>query len=366
MRNPFIIIDDLRKFEKVGIPKTVFWAVINYCNAVCITCNFYKVPKKIWKYVTFENAKRAVDIMYASNFRMISLTGGEPLMNPDICDICDYINKKGMIITYIPTNGLLVNDYLATRLKGANVRLMGISIDLPGNESQSDMGLTRKIPNLRNIIINARKCLENAGIKTYAGILLTKQTLDIPKVLNYVNTLGFDKVIFSYPQTNQSSSFQAFAESNNLILSLDEIRNVVTEIKSAKRSFKIGIHNPDVSLDEFLKYSQDIPRRYKCRGGSQLFYLDWNLDLYRCFTLPKQYGNILEMGKIDIKEDTCDLCSQQAFRDQDAFYHLANSLELGKKYLIKGNIPKAAKTVFDKNNKDAVSAVYELLRGKFI
>ena len=195
------------------------------------------------------------------------------------------------------------------------------------------MGLTRKIPNLVKVITNARECLEHIGIKTYAGILITRQTLDITKILEFVETMGFDKVIFSYPQTNQLSSYMASTETDSLVLNLNEIQQVTEEIKLAKKSSKISIHNPDVSLDELVRFSQGVPRKFKCYGGSHLFYLDWNLDLYRCFTLPKRYGNILEMEKIDFKEDSCGLCSQQAFRDHDPFYHLAYSLKNRQRFI---------------------------------
>ena len=178
--------------------------------------------------------------------------------------------------------------------------------------------------------------------------------------------MGFDKVIFSYPQTNQLSSYMASTETDSLVLNLNEIQQVTEEIKLAKKSSKISIHNPDVSLDELVRFSQGVPRKFKCYGGSHLFYLDWNLDLYRCFTLPKRYGNILEMEKIDFKEDSCDLCSQQAFRDHDPFYHLAYSLKDGKDLLIKGHPIKAAKAFLDNDNKDAVKALLEFLNGNFI
>jgi MoaA/NifB/PqqE/SkfB family radical SAM enzyme len=347
----------------IDIPKTAFWAIINYCNAVCTTCRFYQVPKKSWKYVNYEDAKKATDVLYENGFRMISLTGGEPLMNPFACEICDYIHKKGMIITYIPTNGILINNQIAKRLKDADVRLVGISIDLPDSQN---MGLTRKIPNLIKVIINARECLENNGIKTYAGILITRQTLDITKILEFVSNIGFDKVIFSYPQNNQLSSYMASTETDNLLLNVSEIQRVTEEIKVAKKSSKMGIHNPDISLDELVRFYQDVPRKFKCYGGRHLFYLDWNLDLYRCFTLPKRYGNILEMKKIDFREEPCDLCTQQAFRDHDAFYYLAESLKDSKGLLYKGHPIKAVKTFLDGDNKDAIKTLFEFLRGSFV
>lgn len=354
-------INAIRDLEKLGItkiPKTVFWAIISYCNAVCTTCNFYQVPRSSWKYVNFEDAKKAIDILYDSGFRMTSLTGGEPLMNPDIFKICDYLNKKGFIITYMPTNGILITEEVARDLKKAEIRLVGISVDLDDGKG---MGLTRKIPNLHQVITHAREHLENAGVKTYAGIVLTRSTLDIAKILETIHNLGFERVIFSYPQTTQFSSYLASGESQDLVLDRNDIEHAVEAIKFAKKTSNIKIHNPNASLDELVRFYMGIPRKFKCHGGSKLFYLDWNLDLYRCFTLPKKYGNLFELGKIDFEEDLCDMCTQQAFRDHDPFYDLASKISKSKKYpLSSGNI------LLNKDTRLALGALSEFLTGGFL
>ena len=363
MANPIKNIIDLRKLGVNKIPKTLFWAIISYCNAVCTTCRFYDVPKSSWKYVNFEDAKKAINILYDSGFRMTSITGGEPLMNPDVFRICDYLHKKNMIITYMPTNGILVTDYVAKRLRDADVRLVGISVDLDDGRG---MGLTRKIPNIAHIVTHARECLEKVGINTYAGILLTKSTVDIAKVINSVANLGFDKLIFSYPQIVQSSSYMASRDMQDLVLNVSDLEGAIKAIKSAKNSSEISIHNPRISLDELLRFYHDTPRRYKCYGGSKLFYLDWNLDLYRCFTLPKKYGNLLDLKKVTIEEELCDLCTQQAFRDHDPFYYLASTLMESKELLLDGHLLSATKLLTTKNTRDALSTLSEFLSGSFV
>lgn len=364
---PLKVTKDLEKLGMTKIPKTVFWAIISYCNAVCTTCGFYQIPKSSWKYVRTEDAEKAIDILYDSGFRMTSLTGGEPLMNPDLFDICDYLNSKGMIITYMPTNGILITKEIARKIKQAEIRLVGISVDM---DDGHEMGLTRKIPNLRQTVTRAREHLEDAGVKTYAGIVLTRSTLDIPKVLCMVGSLGFDKVIFSYPQTSQFSSYRASAEMQELVLDAEQIERAVGAIKSAKRISKISIHNPDVSLEELVRHYRGVPRRFKCHGGSKLFYLDWNLDLYRCFTLPKKYGNLLELGKVgDFQEENgglCDLCSQQAFRDHDPFYNLAATLAESKDLLTNGHLVAAAKRMTKRETYESFKALTEFLNRGFL
>lgn len=365
MLNPLRPLKDLKKIYVNGLPKVLFWAIINYCNVICTSCRFFRVPKSAWKYVPFEDAKKAIDILYDSDFRMISITGGEPLMNPDVFEICDYIHRKEMIITYIPTNGTLVNREVARRLRDADVRLVGISIDV---EDERGMGVHRKIKNLREVAIHARECLEEAGVKTYAGVLLTKPTLDIPKVMRYVAQLGFDKLIFSYPQLWQFSSYMASNDIDSLRLTASEVRRAVEGIKWAKKNFpEIRIHNTNEALDDLMRFHKGVPRRYRCFGGKKLFYLDWNLDLYQCFNAARKYGNLLELGKVKIEEeDFCDLCSQQAFRDHGPMYHLASRLMKAKEQFLRGSPIKAIKLITDRDTRDAFGALHEFLTAEFV
>lgn len=357
--SPVQTIRDLQILRTKGsIPKTIFWAIISYCNAICTTCSFYLAPKSSWRHVSIADARKAINILHNSDFRMVSITGGEPLMNPDVYDICDYISKKGLIITYLPTNGVLMNKQAARRLKDADVRLAGISIDL---EDTQGMGLTRKIPNLNQVVINAKECLDAVGIKTYAGIVLTKSTLDIEKVLETVNKLGFDKVIFSYPQLIQQSSYLASRELQELVLDVKDVEKIVEQIIEAKKDPIVKIHNPTTSLNELLRFYNGVPRRFKCYGGKYLFYLDWDLELYRCFSLPKKYGNLLDLGKVeDFEEENgglCDLCSQQAFRDHDPFYYLASTIKESKDLLLDGHPISSARRFAREETRDSFKAL---------
>ncbi len=320
------LVRDARRAYVTGLPKVLFWAILNHCNAVCTTCSFYRVPRAAHTYLDLGRARQAIDVLYESGFRFTSITGGEPLMNPDVFDICDAAARRGILITYIPTNGLLVDDRAARRLRDADVKVVGVSVEMVGLDG---MGSTRKIPKFREVVVRAREALERAGVPSYAGVLLSKATLDVQSVFEFVRDLGFDKIVFSYPQLEQGSSYIAARNIPEIRLTAEEVERMVAGIKAAKRRFpEVGVYNTDASLDDLVRFYRGEPRRYACWGGKRLFYLDWNLDLYRCFTLPTKYGNLLEMGRVEIEEESlCDLCTQQAFRDFGPFYAGADALD---------------------------------------
>ena len=356
---------DLQKVERSGMPKVLFWAIINHCNAVCTSCDFYLVPKASKTHLSLDIAKRAIAILAQSDFRLISITGGEPFMNPDFFAICDAITAQGLEISYIPTNGLLVNEESARRLTAVNVKVVGVSVEPIGADG---MGATRKIKNFEQVIVQAREHLDRAGVRNYAGVLLSRATLDIPKTMKFIRDIGFTKVVFSYPQVEQKSSYLAARSIPEVDLSLDQVESMVQAIKEAKRSFsEVAIYNTDESLNDLVRFYRNEQRRYPCWGGRRLFYMDWNLDVYKCFTLPVKYGNLLEMGKLDIEEqEGCDRCSQQAFRDFGPLYSAVQAGVDALSQFKAGHPLQALRTVTSPDNRGGIRAFWETYRGGFL
>ena len=59
---------------------------------------------------------------------LLVITGGEPLVRPDILDIARHAVKLGFMVVF-GTNGMLINDRMAKKLVEIGVMGVGISID---------------------------------------------------------------------------------------------------------------------------------------------------------------------------------------------------------------------------------------------
>jgi len=355
---------DLGRFKREGMPKYVLWSINNHCNVVCTTCKFYLTPKKDWVDLEVDRAERALDMLHRSNFRYVSLTGGEPLLHPGFFDICEAVNRRGMELTYIPTNGTLVDDEVAARLKRVNPKVVGLSVEPIGEDG---MGHTRKIKNFPEVLRRASQALHRAGVPTYAQPLLSRHTLDISECMEMVRDLGFTRISFSYPQVHEGP-YIAARDIPELHLTLPEVEDMVRQIKAAKRNFPdIAIYNTDESLDDFLRFYRGEPARHPCLGGQRLFYMNHKLDIYRCFTLPTHYGNALEMERFDFEEpETCAACTQQAFRDVGPVYTGAQSAVDAIAQLGRGRPLQAFRAITDPHAVAGIRALVENFRGGFL
>src|SRR5258707_3268505 len=71
---------------------------------------------------------RRLDALAAIGTSVITISGGEPLMHPDLDEIIRHIRMRGMIAGLI-TNGFFLNKERIERLNDARLEHLQISID---------------------------------------------------------------------------------------------------------------------------------------------------------------------------------------------------------------------------------------------
>src|SRR6516162_5835533 len=95
------------------------------CNLDCGYCNeFDQVSKPV---PTFE-MKARLDILADMGTSIITISGGEPLMHPELEELIGHIRKRGMIAGMI-TNGFLLSKERIASLNDAGLQHLQISID---------------------------------------------------------------------------------------------------------------------------------------------------------------------------------------------------------------------------------------------
>jgi len=95
------------------------------CNLDCGYCNEYD---NVSKPVPLEEMKKRLDILAEMGTSIITISGGEPLMHPELEEIIWHIRKRGMIAGMITNGFLLSKDRIGT-LNEAGLEHLQISID---------------------------------------------------------------------------------------------------------------------------------------------------------------------------------------------------------------------------------------------
>ena len=133
----------------------LFWECTLTCNAKCKHCGSSAEKKKYDGELTTEEIKSAfkqiANDMDASKI-LINVTGGEPLVRQDLCEVMEYATNELGFHWGMTTNGILLNDENIQKLRKANMETISISID--GLEKTHDT--FRGVPGSYKIITNKR------------------------------------------------------------------------------------------------------------------------------------------------------------------------------------------------------------------
>jgi len=95
------------------------------CNLACTYCNEFD---DFSKPVPLEEMKKRLDILAGMGTSIITISGGEPLMHPELDEVIRHIRRRGMIAGLI-TNGFYLNKERIERLNEAGLEHLQISID---------------------------------------------------------------------------------------------------------------------------------------------------------------------------------------------------------------------------------------------
>ena len=124
--------------QRTGIkaPRIIAWEITRSCNLSCAHCRaaaeFGHYPGEL----TLEESRQLIDAITRITSPILILTGGEPLLRPDIWEIIDYATEKGAQ-PVIGTNATLINGDIAARLAKHGIPRISVSLDYP-NAAQHD------------------------------------------------------------------------------------------------------------------------------------------------------------------------------------------------------------------------------------
>ncbi|MDO8426528.1 MAG: radical SAM protein, partial [Deltaproteobacteria bacterium] len=110
-------------------PFLISWNVTKRCGLKCAHCYLDAKELEGDGELSAVEAKKVLDgIASLSPQAMLILTGGEPLLRPDIYDLARYASSLGLIVV-LGTNGILITNDSVKRLIDAGVKGFGISLD---------------------------------------------------------------------------------------------------------------------------------------------------------------------------------------------------------------------------------------------
>lgn len=340
-----------------GGPGYLQFAITNICNADCGFCGFArsKFDPKARRSVTYQEARDVIDICVRNHIGYLLFVGGEPMVHRDLRAMTRYAAERG-IHPMVCTNGGLWTEENMQGLADDGLSSVIMSIDA---HDVAKHETNRGLPDVCRKIKRANEFFQMVGVQTTASITASRLIDDYDKLPAFLEALGFKNCTFSYPLTSLASSYLSFSDSGLVSYSKDELIGVFEKIKKMKHRSGYPVVNPTESLNEMQRHLRGQKERFGCLGGHKYFYLDWNLNLYRCHFWEKPMCSIYEFDPSKLIRDGCTRCMIDCYRDPSVLQFVAISASDAFNNLKKGKLLSAAKNVFDARNLTSIKAVWE-------
>ena len=305
--------------------------------------------------VTLQEARDVIDIAVRNHIGYLLFVGGEPLAHKELRSMVRYAARKGLH-PMICTNGSLWTEKNMQELASDGVSSIIMSIDAHDVAKHEK---NRGLPDVCRKIKRANEVFKQLGIQTTASVTASKLIDDYSKLPEFLTELGFTSCTFSYPLTALASSYLSFSDSSLVSYSVNELIEVFGRIKTMKETSSFPVVNPTESLNEMQRHLRGEKEQFGCLGGHKYFYLDWNLNLYRCHFWETPMCSIYEFDQSKIIRDGCTRCMIDCYRDPSVLQAVAINASDAWHKLKDGRLTDAAKHIFDRRNVTSLKAVWE-------
>lgn len=206
----------------------VCFNITDYCNMSCPYC--YRIGGEKPGFVSEKSAYRYIDFLVNNGCKTISITGGEPLLNPSWKEIVQYCRNR-KLFTILSTNGLLLNidDPILN-----SVDCLSISLDGSTPEINAFTRSTEQFIKTKEILEKYDKSRYTFKLKINTVV----SKFNIGDLDNIFELLGQKSVIWKLFKVRQKGEFYRFPK--EMIADDEEIVAKYTEIK--KRKSKCSVY----------------------------------------------------------------------------------------------------------------------------
>jgi radical SAM protein with 4Fe4S-binding SPASM domain len=281
---------------KFNAPLYIAWEVTLQCNARCLHCYSNSGPGvQHPQQLSTNEALRIIDQLAEAGLLILAFSGGEPLIRRDIFGLIKRAVENALVVN-LASNGALIDEKMAVRLKEAGVRSITISLDGARAETHDDF---RRFPGLFDRTIRAIQTLVKNDHRVVVSFTPTiRNYQEGPDVVALAHSLGANAV-------NMSEYVPAGRGTRKLALPADTLREVVHQWIEMRREYadrmRIIWHDCRVAL---LVPEEEQDRYSGCGAGKLTARICVDGTLTPCVFLSNSAGNLRSSSFRDIWDNS--------------------------------------------------------------
>ncbi|MEI8161505.1 MAG: heme d1 biosynthesis radical SAM protein NirJ [Betaproteobacteria bacterium] len=172
----------------------VIWNLIRRCNLTCKHCYSISADKDFAGELDTAEIFAVMDDLKGFSVPALILSGGEPLLRPDIFEIAGRAKAQGFF-TALSSNGTLIDAGRCAQIAAVGFDYVGISLDGLGPTHDR----FRRMSGAFDLSLAGLRLCRDAGMKVGVRFTLTRDNFhDLPALLQLVESEGIDRFYFSH------------------------------------------------------------------------------------------------------------------------------------------------------------------------
>ena len=278
------ILSSYQLDEPIVGPFYGYLKVTRSCNSRCVYCDHWELPSD--PIPSTEELFQVIDSLQDIGVRHINLTGGEPLLRPDLSILINYAHQKKLSVCVL-TNGILLPKK-SEELLEADIDAVIISMDsMVPKEFHQTRGIALEL-----VKEGFNSLIEMKNKKPEMFISITS-------VITSVNLKSLIDLVERATQHGigvQFSPYHCFQQDGHDRLSPEDdflIAQTIEKLIDMKNSHILLDSEPFIShFPEFFK-SRLPPKGFDCLAGYLAAFIDVDLNVRPCWVM-KPVGNLRE------------------------------------------------------------------------
>jgi radical SAM protein len=306
-------------------PMLVFWEVTRACLLACHHCRASATPNALPGELTPDEGRTLIDQVagFGRPYPILVLTGGDCLLRPDIFDLVEYANGKGVPVAMSPSVTPQLTDEAIQHMVDSGVKAVSLSLD--GSNAATHDGV-RGIPGHFDKTIPAIKALVAAGLTVQINTtVMSRNQTEMADIAAIVKETGADiwEVFFlvhvGRGEDTDSMNPQEHEEMCHFLVDASHYGFIIRTVEAPffRRVVVQRRENPDVVPDGDLftgLRAQLIERlgppaekssahTAATRDGKGIVFVAHNGEVYPAGFLPLDLGSVRDQPLADIYRD---------------------------------------------------------------
>ncbi len=175
-----------QKPDNAGL-RLVAWEITRNCNLNCAHCRAAATNQDYAGELGTPAALQLIDQIAELGSPIVILTGGEPLMRPDVFELAEYGTARGLRMVMAP-NGTLVTDTVAQKMAASGIQRISVSLDGATKERHDGF---RGVEGAFDGALRGIAAAKARGIEFQINTTISRFNYDqIPEILKLAENLG--------------------------------------------------------------------------------------------------------------------------------------------------------------------------------